>query len=138
MPRELSMDAIRLLAALRGASSSARSDPENSPLKSAVLSPVHLTDRTLAELLGIPRRDVIDAAGELLAAGYLVLADGGGRWLGDLSEARRYDQVLRSRALQILRRRRDLRAAIRRASLRQLELVFPAHPSEESSAEWRG
>ena len=105
----LSIAATRLLTSLR-----ARAAPQ--------------TDAALAVATGLPERDVIDVADELLIAGYLVCATSAspsGRWLGTIEHARQYDRVLRMRALKILVRRRHLRQAIARAR-GQLALAFPA------------
>lgn len=102
---QLSTHAIRLLAALRQTDATRASRA--------------VTDRRLAVLMDAHPRVVIDAAAELLAAGYLVLAGGRGRWIGSLAEARHYERALRGRGLRVLRRRKLLRAAIRRNELRQ-------------------
>lgn len=102
----LSTNAQRLLTALRlnGASHKTRA----------------ITDKRLSEIMGIPDRHIIDAAGELLRAGVLCLANGEGRFITeDIAEAKRYERSLRSRALKVLMRRRDLRAAIRTAERKQ-------------------
>lgn len=104
----LSTNAIRLLDVLR------RED--------ATSPAAALTDAELARLTFLPHREIIDAAGELLAAGYLVLAGPHGRWLGDEEAARRYERSLRFRALKILIRRRNLRRALERHRHGQLTL----------------
>lgn len=76
--------------------------------------PTPQTDARLAPLIGVAPRDVIDCARELLDAGFLVLADGRGRWLGTPAEALRYDAQLGRRARLILTRRRAVRHALRR------------------------
>lgn len=105
----LSINAIRLLGVLRR--------------EGATCPAAALTDSELARLTFLPRRQIIDAAGELLAGGYLVLAGPHGRWLGDEESARRYERSLRFRALKILVRRRNLRRAMDRH--RRGQLAFP-------------
>ena len=76
---ELSTEATRLLAALRGAEANTRARA--------------LTHADLAKRCGLDRRTIIDAARELLDHGYLVLAACGtprGCWLGTLHEALAY------------------------------------------------
>lgn len=112
----LATNAIRLLEALTAAQAYA-------PARA-------LTDRQLAEACSLPARAIIDAAGELLDVGYLVVASCGtppGRWLfsrvhsdpADLRHARAYLQSLNRRAMRILHRRRTVRDSLRR--LDQLE-----------------
>lgn len=97
------------------------------------------TDAAISEETGIAHRTVIDAAGELLDAGYLVLAGETGRYLllpgGDLAAAHVYMTSLRSRAVQVFRRRRAVRRAIALYMLaraggrpRQLDLLFSSAP----------
>lgn len=104
----LSNNAVRLLNVLRR-------EGADSPTAA-------LTDAELARLTFLPHRDIIDAAGELLAAGYLVLAGPRGRWLGDEDGARRYERSLHVRAKKILIRRRNLRRALERHRRGQLTL----------------
>jgi len=123
---ELSTAAIRLLVALRAAEAYG---PDRA-----------LTDRVLAERTRLPVRQVIDAAGELLDAGYLVLARctrPPGRYLlqpgDDLAPAHDYLASLRGRALAVFRRRRAVRLALAayaaRAAAGQLTLWPPAAPT---------
>ena len=105
----LSNNAVRLLNVLRR--------------EHAVSPSSALTDAELARLAFLPRRDIIDAAGELLAAGYLVLAGAQGRWLGDEAGAGRYERSLYFRARKILIRRRNLRSALERH--RRGQLILP-------------
>ncbi len=95
----LSTNAVRLWAALK-------IDCACSPASA-------LTDEKLADLIHLDKRVIIDAAGELLAAGILCLAGSAGRWLGSLEEARQYERSLRGRGLAVLHRRRLVRRAIR-------------------------
>jgi len=83
-----------------------------------------LTDRHIAGEMGIPVREVIDLADELIRAGHLVIAETSpphGRWLcvpmGDLAAARAYANSLGRRAIKVFRRRKHLRAAIAAAEL---------------------
>ena len=99
----LSNNAIRLLSVLK-----------------ALAAPA--TDAWLADACNLHKRDIIDVAGELLAAGYLVLADGRGRWLGTVEQAAAYLGVLERRAKRIFRRRRAVRNAIDRHRRGQLKL----------------
>jgi len=72
----------------------------------------HVPDHEIAKLAGIEQRHVIDAAGALLAAGHLALADGRGRWLGTLEEARTYQASLHKRGVRALHRLTLVKAAI--------------------------
>jgi len=84
---------------------------------------VPVTDDILGHRLGTHPRNVINIAGELLAAGHLILAScdnwAGGRYLlrpgDDLRPAYEHRDALRKRARKILLRRRNLIRAIRRA-----------------------
>ncbi len=96
----LSTNAVRVLAALRDAGATSAESA--------------LTDDRLAELARLPAREIIDAAGELLEHGYLVLAGGRGRWLGTPAEAREYVESLGRRAKRIFRRRQAVQLAIER------------------------
>lgn len=89
----LSTNATRLLVALIA-----------EPVAVGEDAPRHVPDRELAERCHIDQRHVIDAAAELLAAGYLCLADGAGRWLGTLAEARVYRDGLHQRGKRVLHR----------------------------------
>lgn len=80
-----------------------------------------LTDQVLAERAHLPARDLIDAAHELIEAGYLVLARCErpfGRYLlrpgDDLAAAYKYARTLRRRGVQILKRARSVRRCIER------------------------
>lgn len=75
-----------------------------------------LTDAELAEYANVSRRKVIDLARELLQAGYFVLADSRGRWLGTRAEAEAYERALKQRAKRIFVRRRAVRAALARSA----------------------
>ncbi len=105
----LSNNAVRLLNVLRREEATA-------PARA-------LTDSELAQLTFLPHRAIIDAAGELLAAGYLVLAGPRGRWLGQLAEAMRYAHSLRVRAARIFKRRQAVLAGIERH--RRMQLTLP-------------
>jgi hypothetical protein len=102
---QLSIGAIRVWQALRDAAAHA-------PARA-------LTDAQLAELTHLPQREIIDAAGELLSAGVLVLAGPSGRWLGTPRQARDYSRALKRRALRIFIRRRDVVRAMLTARRRQ-------------------
>lgn len=108
----LSNPALRLLGVLRQ--------------QSAHAPDAALTDERLAALTRLPKRLLVDLAGELLEHGYLVIATCGprpGRFLlapdGDLAPAYRYQHELRGRAIAIMRRRKALSAAIRLAESRR-------------------
>lgn len=107
MSAPLGAIAVRLLTALRAERATA---PERA-----------ITDARLAELIEAPARDIIDAAGELLEAGYIVCASTvkpPGRFLilpgGDLAPAISYARTLRSRGVACLRRRKLLMRAVDR------------------------
>lgn len=111
----LSAAAVRILAELRRAGATS---PERA-----------LTHRALAAATGVPYRDVIDATGELLESGILVLASCGtppGCWLlpagADPAPARRYLEQLTRRCLAIFRRRRAVKRAIDGRTHRQHNL----------------
>lgn len=85
------------------------------------------TDAAIAAALGIPVREIVDLADELLAAGHLVVAEvtaPHGRWLlaptADLAPARHYANSLGRRGVSILLRRKHLRRAIARADAARL------------------
>ena len=125
----LSTEAIRLMRILLDERSRAAGFEE---------PPRHIPDHELSELCSLPIRDLIDAAGELIAkAKLLVLADSRGRWIGDPHEAVRYYKSLTGRAKAIMVRRRDLRNALRARG--QLHLLFPptVPPGAMSIAEHR-
>ncbi len=103
------------------------------------------TDAALAEETGIAHRHLIDAAAELLDAGYLVLAGATGRYLllpdGPLDLAYDYALSLRSRAVDVLRRRKSVIRAIGFYRLaadggrpRQLDLLFHDGPQPPPAA----
>lgn len=71
-----------------------------------------MTDQALSEQTRLPRRAIIDAAGELLGTGVLVLAGPFGRWLGTPRQARHYARVLKFRAIRIFQRRAALVRAL--------------------------
>lgn len=104
----LSPAATRVLAALRASAHS----PD-----------LALTDAELAQAAGLPHRHVIDARGELLDHGILVITDGGGSWLlgeGDpLDWAYQLRRSLRRRIVAIARRERAVSRAIRERESRQ-------------------
>jgi len=84
-------------------------------------------DRLIADVLDCPERQIIDLAGELLEAGYMVLASCQspcGRYLlderGDLEPGHEYVRSLRSRALWILRRYKRAKNAVAAAEARRL------------------
>ena len=91
MTSSLSVNAIRLWSVLKRHQAF---DPSRA-----------MTDQRLSELTRLPHRDIINAAGELLAAGVLVLAGPFGRWLGTPRDARHYARVLKFRAVRIFQRR---------------------------------
>lgn len=81
------------------------------------------TDRRLAELTGLPQRDLVEYALELLEHGYIVVASCAhpmGRYLVDpvtatdreLDDARIYADKLDKRGVRVLHRARELRRAI--------------------------
>lgn len=103
----LSEQAVRLLSVLR----SVARGPENAT-----------PDKRLAELCQVAPRIVVDLAGELLDAGYIVIASCKppmGRFLlepgDDMAPARAYLASLRRRGIRVLRRRRRLASAIEQA-----------------------
>ncbi len=78
-----------------------------------------LTDSVLAEAIGCRPRDVILHAGELLQAGYLVLATctgrRKGRFVGTVNQAERYAEALRRRAGAIRERAEAVESALQAA-----------------------
>lgn len=90
---QLSPPAARLLALLR---SRHTSPPQINGI----------TDAKLAGLIPCAVRDVVDLARELLEAGWMVCADGGGRWLAlpgdDLTAVYKYADSLHGRSMDIL------------------------------------
>lgn len=107
---DLNTEAARLLDALR--------------MAGATSADHAMTDARLAERMHVQQRAVIDAAGELLNAGRLVLAGAHGRWLGTEAEALTYIDSLRRRAVRILQRRSAVKRALRKRH--QLELPLRA------------
>jgi hypothetical protein len=122
-------------------------EPELSPRARALLLELRIQrvrhgpgamvkDKDLAKSVHVSERDVIDLAGELIDAGYLVPAScdvsNPGRCLlkpgDDLMPAVEYLKVLRSRGVKVLWRRRRFRDALRAAGAGQLNL-----PLEEVS-----
>jgi len=106
---ELSTHAVALLEVLR---------------RAAFLRGLAITDKVLASRIGVPARELIDLADELIQAGHVVVAevsDPKGRWLctraEDLTAARRYANSLGRRGVRVLRRRKVVRWAIERADL---------------------
>ena len=105
-PAGLSEGAIRLLAFLRDS----RARDESTAV----------THAQVTQCAGLPHRDVIDFAAELLAAGYLVLACSAGVYLiepqdsrpASLAPAWAYAAALKRRAKMVLLRRRRLLRAI--------------------------
>lgn len=89
------------------------------------------TDKTLAMLCRLPRREIIDAAAELLRAGYLVLACDRGRWLGTFAEGVAYRDALRARGRRIMVRAQLVERAIARheSSLFDQQDVERAQPA---------
>jgi DNA-binding GntR family transcriptional regulator len=86
----------------------------------AVSADTAVTDAQIAEAIGVAHRHVIDARGELLEAGYLVVAGGNGSYVtNDVAAAREYLESLEGRARGILSRRRALKRAIERHELRR-------------------
>lgn len=120
MQSPLSGSAVALLAELR---------------KSDLARP--RTDADLAGATGLPERDIVDLAAELLAAGYLVLADGRGRWLGTPAEARGYIESLGRRAKMILIRRRAVRRAAERHTLGDRSLFDLVRDDPPEGRKWQ-
>lgn len=99
----LGTNATRLLGVLAA---------ERDDAKREARAPHHLVDRVLAERCRLHKRQIIIAADELLAAGYLALADAHGRWLGTLAEARVYRAGLHKRGRCVMVRMQHADAAI--------------------------
>lgn len=96
-----------------------------------------VTDARLADSTGLPERDIIDAARELLDAGVLVLAAGRGRWIGTVPEAIAYCERLEQRAKDIFGRVAAVRRGIeihrrRAAEPGRQELLFGIEPVPRS------
>jgi len=118
-----------------------RSKPELSPAARGLLLELQIqrdrhgaammvTDKQLAASLRVSVRSIVDLAGELIDAGHLVPAScdtkNPGRCLlkpgDDLTPAREYLKVLRTRGVKVLWRRRRFRDALRAAGAGQLSL----------------
>jgi len=99
-------------------------------------------DAVIAAALDLDVRHIIDLADELLAVGFLVLAETAppaGRWLlmpgDDLAPAHRYARSLRSRALAIMLRARRVRTAIAAAQTPPLPSDYLLSPPGDSAIE---
>lgn len=121
----LSNNAARLLGVLRQ--------------HDATAPPRAMTDARLAELTHLPEREIIDAAGELLESGQLVIARTTapyGRYLlspgDDLAEAEHYLHTLTSRAIAIFRRRRAVKRCL---ALYRDQAAYGGQVSDRSSTD---
>lgn len=101
-----------------------------------------VTDAQLARAIDVPHRQVADLAGELLAAGVLVVASTGepaGRFViepgADLSPALEYLDVLRGRAIAVLTRRAAVKRIIAARQGRQRDLFAPAANAADAHAD---
>lgn len=111
-----------------------------------------ITDATIAGMIDVDARKVVDLAGELLDAGHLVVAETTsppGRWLvsrvEDLHYARHYGAVLGHRAVANWRRSRTVRRLIDQMAAAQRadttgdgqRWLFPAdEPAGERKDDW--